>query len=222
MTVRIFKHDRNELLKQGIEIISSTNDTKYHNRVVLVNLLLTGKISISLMSKASGLTTRTLSNWLSLSLNVFCDWILLKPYSMRHPAIWWLFVRLSIVDNEGFEKLRAIKQSGRPDKLSDEQKAEIKKVLRESPDKHGYCVWDGISLSDYITSKYDIKYSIRQCQRLFHELGFSLQRAGTFPSLEEQNGSEREEFKKKQPKSGTWKTAWWSFRMKCISWLRLQ
>lgn len=97
MTVRIFKHDRNELLKQGIEIISSTNDTKYHNRVVLVNLLLTGKISISLMSKASGLTTRTLSNW------------------------------LSIVDNEGFEKLRAIKQSGRPDKLSDEQKAEIKK-----------------------------------------------------------------------------------------------
>lgn len=166
MTVRIFKHDRNELLKQGIEIISSTNDTKYHNRVVLVNLLLTGKISISLMSKASGLTTRTLSNW------------------------------LSIVDNEGFEKLRAIKQSGRPDKLSDEQKAEIKKVLRESPDKHGYCVWDGISLSDYITSKYDIEYSIRQCQRLFHELGFSLQRAGTFPSLEEQNGSEREEFKK--------------------------
>lgn len=97
MTVRIFKHDRNELLKQGIEIISSTNDTKYHNRVVLVNLLLTGEISISLMSKASGLTTRTLSNW------------------------------LSIVDNEGFEKLRAIKQSGRPDKLSDEQKAEIKK-----------------------------------------------------------------------------------------------
>ena len=173
MTVRIFKHDRNELLKQGIEIISSTNDTKYHNRVVLVNLLLTGKISISLMSKASGLTTRTLSNW------------------------------LSIVDNEGFEKLRAIKQSGRPDKLSDEQKAEIKKVLRESPDKHGYCVWDGISLSDYITSKYDIKYSIRQCQRLFHELGFSLQRAGTFPSLEEQNGSEREKKKKKQPKSGT-------------------
>ena len=171
MTVRIFKHDRNELLKQGIEIISSTNDTKYHYRVVLVNLLLTGEISISLMSKASGLTTRTLSNW------------------------------LSIVDNEGFEKLRAIKQSGRPGKLSDEQKAEIKKVLRESPDKHGYCVWDGISLSDYITSKYDIEYSIRQCQRLFHELGFSLQRAGTFPSLEEQNGSEREEFKKKQPKS---------------------
>ena len=41
--------------------------------VVLVNLLLTGEISISLMSKASGLTTRTLSNWLSLSLNVFCD-----------------------------------------------------------------------------------------------------------------------------------------------------
>ena len=90
-----------------------------------------------------------------------------------------------------------LKQSGKPDKLSDEQKAEIKKVLRESPDKHGYCVWDGISLSDHITSKYDIEYSIRQCQRLFHELGFSLQRAGTFPSLEEQNGSEREEFKKK-------------------------
>ena len=32
MTVRIFKHDRNELLKQGIEIIPSTNDTKYPGR----------------------------------------------------------------------------------------------------------------------------------------------------------------------------------------------
>ena len=113
MTVRIFKHDRNELLKQGIEIISSTNDTKYHYRVVLVNLLLTGEISISLMSKASGLTTRTLSNW------------------------------LSIVDNEGFEKLRAIKQSGRPGKLSDEQKAEIKKVAQSQKTAKTLC--DAIS-----------------------------------------------------------------------------
>ena len=167
MTVRIFKHDRNELLKQGIEIISSTNDTKYHNRVVLVNLLLTGKISISLMSKASGLTTRTLSNW------------------------------LSIVDNEGFEKLRAIKQSGRPDKLSDEQKAEIKKVLREMmmPSMVGCKAYGGIK---------NAYHSIGVVRIFVFYLKKTWLRDIIYPNMVFfQNGSEREEFKKKQPKSGT-------------------
>lgn len=64
-------------------------------------------------------------------------------------------------------------ETGRPGKLSDEEKAEIKKILLERPDKYGYRVWDATSLSDCISSRYGIKYSTMQCQHLFHELGFS-------------------------------------------------
>ncbi len=64
-------------------------------------------------------------------------------------------------------------ETGRPSKLSDEEKAEIKKILLERPDKYGYRVWDATSLSDCISSRYGIKYSTMQCQHLLHELGFS-------------------------------------------------
>lgn len=43
---------------------------------------------------------------------------------------------------------------------------------------------------------YVIDLSVRQCQRLFHELGFSRIRPQTYPSLGESNEEERKAFKK--------------------------
>ena len=43
MPVRIFKHDRHELLKQGTEINASRNETRDHNDEVSVHLLIRGK-----------------------------------------------------------------------------------------------------------------------------------------------------------------------------------
>ena len=57
-------------------------------------------------------------------------------------------------------------------------------------------MWDGPNLYDYIKKKYDINLSVRQCQRLFHKLGFSLVRPQTYPSKNENNKEERETFKK--------------------------
>ena len=51
-------------------------------------------------------------------------------------------------------------------------------------------------MSDYIKSQYHIDLCIRQCQRLFHELGFSQIRPQTYPSLGEPNEEEREAYKK--------------------------
>lgn len=53
-------------------------------------------------------------------------------------------------DNDGFELLRAVKQTGRPSKLSNEQKEKIKSVIKEDPTAYGYTNWDGPLLSDFI------------------------------------------------------------------------
>jgi len=77
------------------------------------------------------------------------------------------------------ESLRSRKQPGRPPRLSESQRQELKVVLQESPEKHGIAIniWDGKSLSAYIEMKYGIIMKTRTCQRLFHQLGFSLKRA---------------------------------------------
>ena len=85
------------------------------------------------------------------------------------------------VDKEGFDALKPQNKSGRRKKLDDKQKAVIKKALSTDPTNEGYTVWDGITLSDYISNKFGITLSVRSCQRLFHELGFSQKIPQTHP-----------------------------------------
>jgi transposase len=77
------------------------------------------------------------------------------------------------------ESLRSKKHPGRPPRLSDEQRQELKTVIQEPPEKHGIAIsiWDGKSLSSYISKRYNIVMKTRTCQRLFRQLGFSLKRA---------------------------------------------
>ena len=166
MNKRHFIHEPSELLKIGIEIVKQSNDEKYIRKVTLINLMLERKMTAEEISDLSGITRRTLSRW------------------------------VKIVDEEGFEALKGKTKTGRSAKLSKEQKEEIKIVLIKSPQESGYYKWDGISLSDHIKNQYDIDLSVRQCQRLFHELGFSRIRPQTYPSLGESNEEERKAFKK--------------------------
>jgi len=84
-----------------------------------------------------------------------------------------------INDTGDIESLRSKKQPGRPPRLSEEQRQELKQVIQEAPEKHGITsnVWDGKSLSAYIERRYSIVMKTRTCQRLFHQLGFKLKRA---------------------------------------------
>jgi transposase len=100
------------------------------------------------------------------------------------------------VDEGGFEALRPKKRPGRPNKLTKDQKEEIKVAILSEPSIHGYNVWDGPSLSDFILKKYEVKLGVRQCQRLFHQLGFSQIRPQAFPSKDHEEDPNREEFKK--------------------------
>ena len=166
MNKRTFIHEPLELLAKGKEIVKQSDDEKYTRKVMLVNMMLERKMKAKEISELSGVPRRTLSKW------------------------------VKVVDEEGFDALRGKSVTGRSSKLSKEQKEEVKEVLKNPPKECGYFKWDGISLSDYIKSQYNIDLSVRQCQRLFHELGFSRIRPQTHPSLGELNDEEREAYKK--------------------------
>lgn len=99
-------------------------------------------------------------------------------------------------DEQGFEALRPKPHKGAPSKLTDEQRREIDTILQSDPKEHGYKNWDGPTLAEYIEAKYNISLSVRQCQRLFHKLGYSHIRPQPYPSKGYEDTEERNEFKK--------------------------
>jgi transposase len=66
-------------------------------------------------------------------------------------------------------------KSGRPKKLSEADMRSLREALRNSPDTYGLPghLWEGKNLSQYILEEFGVEMGVRQCQRLFHELGFS-------------------------------------------------
>lgn len=103
-------------------------------------------------------------------------------------------------DEQGFEALRPQPRSGRPTKLTESQLKEIDELLQTDPKDSGYKVWDGPTLSAHIKATYDIEIGVRQCQRLFHALGYSRIRPQQYPSKGYEDTEERKEFKKKDLK----------------------
>ena len=101
-------------------------------------------------------------------------------------------------DEEGVDALRAKPQTGRPCRLSAEQKSAVRAAVLGDPSVNGYCVWDGNSVSDMLgKAPYGIILGVRQCQRLMHSLGLSLRRPQPYPAKGERNDAARETFKKK-------------------------
>ena len=168
MPARKYKTDPAQLLAEGQQIVHTVTDAKYRHKVEMVNLVISG-LTPSYLSTYCGDSKRTITLW------------------------------VKIADEQGFAALKPKKPTGKPPRLTKEQMAEIRTVLEEDdPKKYGYTVWDGPSLSVYIKETYAVKLCVRQCQRLFHSLGFSLVRPQTFPSKGEHNETERTEYKKAQ------------------------
>lgn len=167
MPKRKYHTDPAELLAEGQEIVQTTDDAKYGHKVEIVNLVLGGQIP------------SRLSQYVKESKNTITRWV-------------------KIADEQGFEALRPQKPAGRLPRLNAAQQSAIKSVLEEGdPKAQGYEVWDGLSLSSYIERTYSIHLGVRQCQRLFHKLGFSLVRPQTYPNRGENNKDAREAFKKR-------------------------
>ena len=99
-------------------------------------------------------------------------------------------------ENHGLSALEEKPRSGRPSKLSDEQKEDLKKVLAGTPRDYGIEAnnWDGKTLSWFILDEYRVALEVRQCQRLFRELGFTYRKPR--PMIAGTDDETKETFKK--------------------------
>jgi len=81
-------------------------------------------------------------------------------------------------EQEGLAGLVDADRPGRPKKLTDHQFDQVNKVLRSTPRDVSLStnIWDGKTLSEFIHRQFDIDIGVRQCQRLFRQLGFRLRK----------------------------------------------
>ena len=105
-------------------------------------------------------------------------------------------------ERDGFDGLRDGVRSGRPPKLGADVMAALETDLRDRPDSFGLAghLWDGPLLSEHLRRTYAVDLGIRQCQRLFHQMGSgSASRARRWPAPRARNQSEAF---KKTPQAG--------------------
>ncbi len=78
---------------------------------------------------------------------------------------------------EGVEGLQEGAHTGRPCRLSIEQKKELKQIVIDGPAKSGLDtgIWTAPILCKVIEKRFAVDYSPSQVRRLLHELGFSVQ-----------------------------------------------
>jgi len=78
----------------------------------------------------------------------------------------------------GFDGLREGERSGRPRSLDEAQYRSLGCDLRRSPRDFGHPqnLWDGKILGEHLKSRYGVTLGVRQCQRMFNQMGFRLRK----------------------------------------------
>src|SRR6201997_4454322 len=81
-------------------------------------------------------------------------------------------------EEKGLAGLREGERTGRPRRLDEKQLREISSALRRMPRDMGLGgnLWDGKTLAAGIAQRYEMELGVRQCQRLFRDLGFRLRK----------------------------------------------
>lgn len=99
-------------------------------------------------------------------------------------------------EKRGFAGLVDGERCGRPPRLKEKELQEIGIVLRREPNKVGIAqnLWDGKALTEWIKIRYKKIFGVRQCQRMFHKLGFRLRKPR--PMIAFPDPVAREELKK--------------------------
>jgi transposase len=99
-------------------------------------------------------------------------------------------------ENEGLSGLADADRGGRPRRLNDTHIEQIQEALRQSPSDYGLTahLWDGKLLSHFIKDQFDIELGVRQCQRLFRQLGFRMRKPR--PLIAKADKQKQAQFKK--------------------------
>jgi transposase len=81
-------------------------------------------------------------------------------------------------EQRGFAGLAEGERSGRPARLSAAQLVKVESALRRDPSAVGMTthLWDGPTLSAFLRQKLGVTLQVRQCQRLFRQMGFRLRK----------------------------------------------
>jgi transposase len=81
-------------------------------------------------------------------------------------------------ERDGLAGLLEGERPGRPRRLGEKQMAAVDRILRRPPREAGLSgnIWEGKTLSTWIEQKYGISVGVRQCQRMFRQLGFRLRK----------------------------------------------
>jgi len=92
----------------------------------------------------------------------------------HHTVVNWV----QRFETAGLAGLTEGQRPGRPSRLDDNQLAKVEAALRASPAKFGLRtqLWDGPTLSEFLDQELGVKLKVRQCQRLFRQLGFRLRK----------------------------------------------
>jgi len=79
------------------------------------------------------------------------------------------------IKTDNIDSLKDQYRPGRKSSLNDSEKEKLVGELKQTPHVLGYNKqrWDGPLLSHHLGKNYQVNLSVRQCQRLFHEMGFS-------------------------------------------------
>ena len=99
----------------------------------------------------------------------------------------------------GLEGLVDGRRPGRPRSLTPEQWKSVEQDLRGAPGDFGLVGhdWDGRLLSEHLRRSHGVKLGVRQCQRLFGEMGMRLRKPR--PQLAQSEPDRVEAFKKTAP-----------------------
>ena len=79
---------------------------------------------------------------------------------------------------DGFGGLSDGERPGRPCRLGDAEREQVEQALRGSPADFGLeaQLWDGPLLSAFLERQLGVTLRVRQCQRLFRQMGFRLRK----------------------------------------------
>lgn len=102
-------------------------------------------------------------------------------------------------EQSGFVGLEETPRPGRPCRVDEVVLEEISQHLRQSPRDLGYAqnLWDGKLLSHHLNKKFGIFLGVRQCQRLFRQLGFRQRKPR--PLLAKSDPEAKRRYKKTPP-----------------------
>lgn len=108
---------------------------------------------------ANGMSARQAALWLNESERTVQRWV-------------------NRFEEVGLAGLQDGERSGRPSRLSDAQWQRLNRDARRSPRDFGFTqtLWDGNLLAEHLRRRYQVELGVRQCQRLFGQMGFRLRK----------------------------------------------